>query len=162
MQSSILGFVSRIFAGTHVVVYTTGWKEQTDYSYRSAWPWPALGPVSLADRVQVFPGLSDSDARLQQADHPQDSHLYPLGFLLRIQGQRQQQFSLGISRGAEVGRHHTDDGVDLAVESERLPKYMRIRAQRSLPKSMSDHRRPTSAGPVLLNGKCTAQAGLRP
>src|SRR5215207_6124887 len=78
-----------------------------------------------------------------------------VGRLLLREGYRHPQLRLSV-RELEVGRHHADDRVRLAVERERPPDDPGVRAEAPLPERVAQQDNLVRAGPVLLGGERAA------
>src|ERR1041384_2611365 len=99
-------------------------------------------------------GLRRRDARLETRRTLQKR--CPSRVLRYLERERRPYFSAA-TREVDVGRHHSDQRVGLAVELYALPDDLLIRAEATLPQSIADQRNLLFARRILFGGEHSAE-----
>ena len=113
-----------------------------------------VGPRALdliGEHIQLRLRLFERDARL----HPRDAfeHGVVARFRRRIVGRLQRQDEVRVAREVQLRRQHADDGELVALEIDRLPDDLLLRAEERRPEAMTDDRHRSRAGLMLRLGE---------
>jgi hypothetical protein len=108
------------------------------------------GIEAPGERFSLSLGLGEGDARLQSRNTAEE-RVPAIGWV-NLGG---SQYIGGVKE-PEVRRHHSNDGVVLCVESERLTDDFRIRIEVTPPEALADDYNLALARLILLDGKSSA------
>jgi hypothetical protein len=89
---------------------------------------------ALGNSFEVDRGLSDGHMRLEPSNDVNELNSeLPRGRRGSVERERGNEFDFWISRETKPFRHHSNDGVNLVVERERLPEDVLVTVEMTAP-----------------------------